>query len=913
MKHNKLYQRIMTLLICVVMLATMATPVMAENTTQKVAFYPLAGFFEYDAQGNETGYGVELLDRITQYSGIHFTYVAADSWESTRQMLSDGVADIRMPVTLPAAPSATRSYTQHSVLDTYYAVLALKDRTDLIYDDFDKFPTLKYAITNGTYHNATVQPSIPAMGIPESNLVFYDGYNECRAALDTGEVDAVITNIMDLDDETKTIARFSLVSNYIGTMADNPNLEAINNAISRIKLEDPTFLSSLYSKWFPQRAVIPLTKEETKYLATLDHLSFSFREGQGYLSRKETDGTFAGFYPALAQLVSDKLGIACNQNGTTNDTSNGPLIYPDFYYDYSWAQECQVDITQPFFTVNYYELSRKGSSIDPSTRQVAAMEAFRVTRDYIGGGISPEQMIWCDDYAQCIEKVYEGTADIAFVNSFIAEYYLNLYRYSNLNAALTGYSHKACFGIYGDESGMLASILGKVLSSITEEDMNSLMVECTTQKPEQNLLTEWIYENPTRSIITVSFFVALLVILLALCFFVQKTRKQNAVLQKATNVKQDFLSRMSHDMRTPMNAIIGFSGFGIESQTLEESRAYHQKISESGQYLLRLINDTLDLNKMESGNFELHPEPYNNTAFIQTITNILQTKADEKGVIFTIDSPFENPPSLLFDKMRLQQIFVNLLNNAIKFTPMGGHVTLKIAAQLEENNKVTTVFSVIDDGIGMTEAFQREKLYKPFVQEHRVESVESGTGLGLSIVKELVCAMGGTITCHSTPGKGTTFTVTLTSEIVDEDTAPKDTSHSAKIDLAGKRVLICEDHHLNREIANKLLHNVGVLTENAANGQLGVSLFEKSPEGYYDAILMDIRMPIMDGLAAAHAIRELTRSDAKTIPIIAMTANAFEEDTEKSLHMGMNVHLAKPIVPQLLYQTLQEQIAQAQK
>ena len=896
----------MLLLCALVMLGAMTPALAREAPTLRVAFYPLDGFFEYDAQGKETGYGVEVLRKITQYTGIRFTYVPADSWESTKAMLLNGEADIRMPGTISATPSTTLGYTQHGVIDTYYAVLTLKSRTDLIYEDFETFHTLRFGISKNLYDVTPVKDHLDDISVARENLVFYAEYNDCKAALDAGEVDAVISNIMDLDDTMKPLARFTTRSNYISMTLGNPDLDTLNDALSRIKLEEPTFLSNLYGKWFPERVSLPLTKKESAYLATMDSLCFSFQDGQGYLSHRDAQGDWVGFYPAVARVLCEKLGIAYRQIDLERETPDGIVIFPDFYYDYTWAQERDMDMTQPYRTVNYYELSRRGGKTAPEACRVAAVENFRVTQDYIADGYGAAQMVWCKNYAECIEAVYSGKADLTYVNSYAAEYYLTLYRYSGLSATLTEYSHQACFGVWNDETGLLASALGKVLSTLTGDDLEALMVETTALKPEQNLFMEWIYENPARSALAAGTVTALFVVLIALAVFVKKTRGQNLALRQATDAKQEFLSRMSHDMRTPMNAIIGFSAFGEESHTLGEATDYHRKIREAGQYLLQLINDTLDLNKMETGLFELHPEPYSSDDFIETLSNIFIPKAREKGVAFRIENELANPRVLLFDKIRLQQIFVNLINNAIKFTPPGGRVTFAIDARVEQENRATAVFTVTDDGVGMTEAFQREKLYKPFVQERRLESAESGTGLGLSIVKELVSAMGGTICCKSAPEQGTTFTVILQSEVAELDPQSNSLPRTEQIDLTGKRILLCEDHPLNREIAGKLLAKTGAVTENAEDGRQGLERFQSSPPRYFDAILMDIRMPVMDGLEASRAIRGLDRADAKSIPIIAMTANAYREDVEKSIKAGMNAHLAKPIDPHLLYRTLAE-------
>ncbi len=396
----------------------------------------------------------------------------------------------------------------------------------------------------------------------------------------------------------------------------------------------------------------------------------------------------------------------------------------------------------------------------------------------------------------------------------------------------------------------------------------------------------------------------------------------------ANEAKSEFLSHMSHDMRTPMNAIISLSALGEECSDFQEAIQFHHKIHSAGAYLLQLINDTLDLSKIETGKFILNPEPYLNTDFIKSIEVIVQPKAQEKGITFEVKYDLLTPSYVLFDKTRLQQIFVNLINNAIKFTPDGGHVIFSGETKNRIENQVEIIFKVIDNGAGMSEAFVRDKLFQPFEQELTVPS-EGGTGLGLSIVKQLVTAMGGSITCESAPGKGTTFTVTLKTTIAPAvekvEEKPPVRGHEA---IVGKRVLVVEDHPLNREIAQRILKKAFVLSEtandgqagvdaftqsapgyyDANDGQAGVDAFTQSAPGYYDAILMDIRMPVMDGLEATRTIRSLDRPDAKVIPIIAMTANAFAEDVQQSLAAGMTLHLAKPMEPQKLYDALAREI-----
>ncbi|MDD3278923.1 MAG: ATP-binding protein [Lachnospiraceae bacterium] len=388
----------------------------------------------------------------------------------------------------------------------------------------------------------------------------------------------------------------------------------------------------------------------------------------------------------------------------------------------------------------------------------------------------------------------------------------------------------------------------------------------------------------------------------------QKEILEHAIKESedANKAKTNFLSRMSHDMRTPLNGIMNYSAFIQEAETLEDAKNYGEKIKISGDYLQTLINDTLGMSRIESGKVELKLEPYIYSEFEPSIRNVIEPKARAKGVKIRFIAPDNTQQYVMLDKMRLQQIFVNLLNNAIKFTPPGGIVQLKSELTVQTENHENIRFTVSDTGIGMSEEFIKNRLFQPFSQEHPGrDNEETGTGLGLSIVKQLVELMHGTIECRSRQREGTTFIVTIPVDTLNNYEVKK--SKPEKMDLnilQGKRVMLCEDHPLNREIAVHILHKAGCVVESMEDGEKGVAAFENSAPNYYDLILMDIRMPVMDGLTAARAIRSMKRKDAATIPIIAMTANAFEEDARRSFDAGMNAHLAKPIQAATIYETM---------
>ena len=378
--------------------------------------------------------------------------------------------------------------------------------------------------------------------------------------------------------------------------------------------------------------------------------------------------------------------------------------------------------------------------------------------------------------------------------------------------------------------------------------------------------------------------------------------------RRANQGKTDFLSRMSHDMRTPLNGIIGLleiCGAHPENRELVDSSRAKAKIAAN--HLLSLINDTLELSKLENKSVPLYEEVFFLPGLANELETIAQMRAEKGGIAFSLEVPeggFCNP-YLVGSPLYLQQIFLNLVTNAVKYNYDGGsvHCALSEERQAEGVSLVTLVVS--DTGIGMSEEFI-ENIFKPFVQaDHGPRSTYMGTGLGMAIVKNLVDRMGGTIAIESKVGQGTRISVSIPFKIADSGEYGKPASRP-RIDLHGARVLIAEDNDLNREIATFILKDAGIELVEAIDGQQAVSLFKKKPAYYFDAVLMDVMMPLMDGYEATRAIRECGKKDSQSVPIIAMTANAFDDDRRKSKEAGMDEHLSKPLESEVLLCTIAE-------
>lgn len=402
-------------------------------------------------------------------------------------------------------------------------------------------------------------------------------------------------------------------------------------------------------------------------------------------------------------------------------------------------------------------------------------------------------------------------------------------------------------------------------------------------------------------------------VLLMIClwtYFVYRKSKEEEQKQKqllleaaekadaANKAKSTFLFNMSHDIRTPMNAIVGFTDIALHQNSVAEIHDSLEKVRESSKHLLSLLNDVLDLSRIESGKAVFFPEPVDITKLTDDVLAIMNGLLYNRDLKFEVYRERPKNPYVLADATRIREVLTNFLSNAVKFTKDGGTVTLDISSHPGEDDKhIVARYIVKDNGIGMSEEFQK-KLFKPFSQEddRGARTQYKGTGLGMAIAKEYVEMMGGSIAVESQKSVGTTFTVEIPLELTEQDIHQKQ-EEPVHHDLTGVNVLMAEDNDLNAELATVMLEDAGMAVTRAFDGKDAVELFKNHPQGTYDIILMDIMMPNMDGHQAAKAIRAMgtERPDAATIPIITVSANAFAEDIKASLDSGMNGHVSKPL------------------
>ena len=883
-----------------------------------------------DAPGVYGGYDYEYLKRIAEFTGWKYKFVA-DTFDNCCAMLQRGEIDLLGGVSRSGGREQLFCFPRNESGSSNLNLVALayNDRYDLF--DFANFNGLRVGVTDGGY-----MPAALAQLAAEKNfhpaVVNFATFAEMYAALRKGEVDAIMVNSFVQLPGLKVLASTEPQKFYFAAAKNRKDIaDGVDHAISMIKYFQPDYESALAAKYFQKPAgnIPSFTRTEKAYLykrIAEDRPVLVFYDPAWAPieyrdpATGEIRGITAGIFARLAMITGLRFKFVTSYSfaDVTKKYRGQAEIASALCTDFEWADRHGMLMTQPMFSMPIFAIYARGG---------AQEDVIALPRGYYLSSAIPElckeeesrrrrrfRYAYYDTMEGCVDAVRGGKAGRTYVNFYEVGYYAARRKFDGLRVqGVPGFAQPTGIGVSKSADPLLFGIISRALRSIPPHELNDIIVRATTEQ-ERLSLSGLFYSHPFASSACVAAVAALLIAIAFLCHSNRSKERQRRLLETANKAKSEFLSRMSHDIRTPMNGIIGMTRIALEEDNPPATDDCLRKIDTSSKFLLGLVNDVLDMSKAESGRIELHPEPYLMSTFDGYIDSVIRPLCEVKHQLFTVETNPVRTAIPIVDILRFNQIMFNLLSNAVKYTPEGGRISLRVYNELIPGHRERITAIVSDSGIGISGEFQKV-IFEPFSQEGRSDiSEDRGSGLGLSIVKKLVDLMGGTITVKSRQGEGSVFTLTLAFDYIEADQATWNKNgdgHTAGADiLAGRRVLLCEDHPLNQEIAKNLLEKKLAAVEVADNGQRGVEMFSRSTPGFYDAILMDIRMPVMDGYEAARTIRALPRADSALIPIVAMTADAFEEDVRKCLDAGMNGHVAKPIEPEQLYGVLASCLAQ---
>ncbi len=913
---NKLAVVVLSIVFCCCIDAVVFADSNSEQRVIRFAYPEQKYLTEIDENGNFSGYSSEFLKKVAEFANWKLEYITYSDSDLNNQILESmddiltGKADLvgamlRNPdlEELYQYPSNNYGivYTTLEVLDTNYLVIE---------SNFTQLHPLRVAVMEkATTRNAELENFVLLSQL-DCEYIYCKSVDEQMQALRNGTADAMLKVSLTFLPGLKQIAAFAPRPFYFVTQKGNDALiEELDQAILKIHATDPHFESRLRSKYFINTmADFSLGENEVAYVQDNPQLDVLLIPGYAPFAFVNDAGQLCGMSVTILDSIAQKVGLHCNYHVLADSEDSSEEIASGKYdivigppHSDAFAETNPLVSSEPYLETTLTMFINEASIDKPKSECVMAL-LKDVPQKF---GYEYQEIKYYENLQQSMDAVSRGEADFGYGNMYIVEYYMSNSRHRNLQFLnLSGYNRKIGFYFLNTSNCELISIVNKYIQAMPEKDIHSHLALALSQR-ETGGLRQFVDENPIAAIFIAVAFLLLVMLTVMLALYGHGSKKKNKKIQQAYTAKSEFLARMSHDMRTPMNGIIGLTRLTLDLDSLSPEAVDNlNKIDESAKFLLSLINDTLDMNKIESNAVTLNPEPTDLSSFFDQMVSVVKINAAQKQVNLVSKLIQKELPPVSLDRVRMQQIFFNLVSNAIKFTLPGGTVEILAEAFAIGGSQVQLTLKVSDTGIGISKEFL-PKIFIPFEQENKTISTSyTGTGLGLAIVKKLVEMMGGSIAIASEQGVGSEFTVVLIFEIASDQKASVVKTPAFLDCLDGKRVLLCEDHPLNVQIATKLLEKQGMLVDHAENGQVALDMFAQSEIGYYDAILMDIRMPVMDGLSATRAIRQLGRPDALTIPIIAMTANAFDEDVKASLSSGMNEHLAKPIDPQLMYQAL---------
>lgn len=891
-----------------VLSAAVPAPAFAADSDQQVKTVRVGwlvnnkGFQEGTPGERLSGWGYEYLQTLSYYTkGWQYEYVSG-TFTELMDMLEAGEIDLMPNISYSPEREQKLLFSSNPEGTERYYIYAKPDRDDLAKGDPQAHQGLTIGCNSGVMQTTVGQQWLADEGVTCTYKEINTG-SALFEALADGEVDAVIMNDTISSPDASPMFYVGSSDYYFAVPKSRPDLmNDINAAMTAIARVNPRYNDEVKSSYSAQNSgSSSLTGTETSWLkANGNTITLGYLKNQLPYCTQNGDGEMEGSLASLATTLHDKFGITVTTVAISNNQqmlkalSNGTIdVALPLFRDYWLAEQKGVIQSNPMGTVSLTAI-HSSNNLNSDLKKIACIQDAIVNHSELES-LFPDATI--TDYPngnEALEALNKGEARCIIVPSTRLKTIRDTYNIEDFQTQeLTDAAQLSCLISRGKPE--LLGIINKGIVN-AGESLSASSYSPTSYSAQESDAFRLLYRN--RIVIAAVVICILLTGIVILVWSLHRAQKEQQKADAANAAKTAFLTRMSHDIRTPLNGILGL----IEIEELKDgdmrvARESRAKARVAANHLLSLINDILEMGKIEDRKLTLEHAPFNLKELCDDALVLCKLRASGNGITMQDNSlPYATGPYMIGSPTHIRRIIINLLDNSIKYNKRGGSVTFSSQTKPLDDGRALFCFSVSDTGIGMAPEFLKH-IYEPFAQEgDDARSKFQGTGMGMPIVKSLIELMGGTIEISSEVGVGSTFNVQIPLDIDKNPQARERADGQANsCSLAGMNVLLAEDNELNAEIAQALLESEGIVVTRTADGNETINLYVGRPAGSFDAILMDIMMPGMDGYEATRAIRLSEKADAADIPIIALTANAFAEDAQAAHDAGMNAHLPKPL------------------
>lgn len=880
------------------------------------------------------GYAYDYLQKVAYYTGWKYEYVYGD-WSVVFDMLKNGEIDLMPGISYTSERAKQLSFPEYTMGVENYYIYAMAD-SDVSAAGISGLA----GKTVGCTVDSRQMELLKKWNDENGNMIHIVGYKGRESAQEDFR-NGKIAAIVDTDNAVlPTEGMLPLVkigfSDYYLAVADEHKeiLDELNEALENIHSTMPYYTYELHDKYFSETAVShTLSDQEEAWLDSHDKLRVGYINKCIPYSDTAKDGSATGIVkdivPAMLERlnISDRLEVSYRGFDSFDEILSAlrnneiDAVFP--IYDDIWYSE-KADIFQTAGVISSASIMVYKGDYEQLLNKMAVWENNIIQQAYTKTYYPDAEIVFFPTVTECIDAVLDGRVDSTILNGLRTEWLLKESKYQDLHAVRLAEASTFGFGVASGNTGLL-ELLNHCIGTL-EKDF--ALIKSYGYLSDDLVYT--VMDFAEDYIMLVMFVLLLIIALIVIAFviYITGSRRQKLIMQRSETVlqmqkeelriakeqadeankaKSVFLFNMSHDIRTPMNAILGFADLIKKNMgDTEKQIRYIDNIKVSGSYLLGLINNVLEMSRIESGKLVLNETRENLHELIKNSELVFGEEYKLKRLTIVRDIELTHP-EVYCDATKLQRILLNIVSNAVKYTPENGKITISIKELPCEREGYADYHIIVEDtGIGMSKEFLPH-LFENFAREKTVtDNKIVGTGLGMGIVKKIVELMGGEIEVFSEQGKGTKIVITVPLRLADENEGSVAEKESAECSFEGKRILLAEDNDLNAEIAAEFLGEMGFETERAEDGAVCIDMLEKAPAGYYDIILMDIQMPNVDGIKAASLIRQLEDKAKADIPIVAVTANVFEDDKKRALDAVMNGFAAKPIEHEKLFAALEQ-------